>query len=172
MDNQMKSIQPSDGARRSIRRRFGTRDEIKLALLPTAVVLLVFILVEELSNQRLLFASLASSAFLIYLDPEHGTNRVRTLVISQMLAAGIGLGLYLLFGPHYYTAAVSMILTIFLMVLLDAMHPPSVATALSFAFNAGNESNILLFGLAVVITAILVGLAKAMVWLIAKQKWT
>ncbi|MEC4818085.1 MAG: hypothetical protein SAK29_33165 [Scytonema sp. PMC 1069.18] len=46
--------------------------------------------VEVLSRQRLLFASLASSAFLIYLDPQHGSNTVRTLVLSQMMAASIG----------------------------------------------------------------------------------
>ncbi|MFD2784499.1 hypothetical protein [Hymenobacter rubripertinctus] len=51
-------------------------------LLPTLTVLVMLWLLELLSNQRRLFASLASSAFLIYLDPAHYTNSTRTLVIS------------------------------------------------------------------------------------------
>lgn len=165
----MESLKPSGIAGRSIRRRFTLADELKLALLPTGIVLLVFIFVEVLSNQRLLFASLASSAFLIYLDPEHGTNRIRTLILSQMLAAGLGLIIYTLMGPHYYAAAIGMVSTIFLMIVLDAMHPPAVATALSFSFRAGDETNLMLFGLSVVITAILVLLARAMLWFIGKK---
>lgn len=60
--------------------------------------------------------------------------------------------------------------TIILMILADAMHPPAVATALSFAFRGENEDNLLLFGLAVLITSILVLLSRAMVWLMAKKK--
>ena len=169
MENDMESLKPIEGAGRSLRKRFTLADELKLALLPTAIVLLVFIFVEVLSHQRLLFASLASSAFLIYLDPEHGTNRIRTLVLSQMLAAGLGLIIYTFMGPHYYAAAIGMVSTIFLMIVFDAMHPPAVATALSFSFRAGDESNLVLFGLSVLITAVLVLLARAMVWLIGRK---
>ena len=42
-------------------------------------------LVEALSEQRLLFASLASSAFLIYLDPQHA--RTPCAAMSSALAA-------------------------------------------------------------------------------------
>jgi hypothetical protein len=73
--NDRDSLQPGTAARRSLRQRLRLRDELLLAFVPTATVLIVFAAVEALSNQRLLFASLASSAFLIYLDPEHGTNR-------------------------------------------------------------------------------------------------
>jgi hypothetical protein len=69
-------------------RRMRLKDELLLALLPTAAVLLTLALVESLGGQHLLCATLASSAFLIYLDPEHETNAVRTLVLSQMMAAG------------------------------------------------------------------------------------
>ena len=71
-------------------RRLRLKDELFLALLPTATVLLTLGLVEKLGRQHLLCAALASSAFLIYLDPEHQTNAVRTLVLSQTLAACIG----------------------------------------------------------------------------------
>jgi len=47
-------------------------------------VLLVLTLVEALSNQRLLFESLTSSAFLIYLNPEHAVNSIRTLLLAPL----------------------------------------------------------------------------------------
>lgn len=46
------------------------------------------------------------------------------------------------------------------------MHPPAVATSLSFALKAGNENNLILFGLAVGITAVLVGLEHFALWLL------
>ena len=72
------------------RRRMSVWDELLLALLPTATVLLMIALIESLGRHHLLCASLASSALLIYLDPEHQTNAVRTLILSQMTAAGVG----------------------------------------------------------------------------------
>lgn len=121
-----------------------------LPLLPTLTVLSVPGLVEVLSRQRLLFASLASSAFLICLDPQPGTNHIRTLAVSQMLAASVGLCLFLLLGPGYLSGGLAMVITIAAMILLDAMHPPAVSTSLAFAFRAGDESSLVLFGLAVV----------------------
>ena len=93
----------------TIRRRFGAREELILALLPTMIVLLVFGLVQAWSKQQLLFASLASSAFLIYLDPKHATNSTRTLVISQILSALIGLSAFYVFGAGYLSAASAMV---------------------------------------------------------------
>ena len=54
-------------------RRLRLREELLLAVLPTATVLLTLAVVEKLGRQHLLCAALASSAFLIYLDPEHET---------------------------------------------------------------------------------------------------
>jgi CBS-domain-containing membrane protein len=158
------SLEPSAIALRRARQRLTVRGELALAALPTAMVLAVLALVEALTEQRLLFASLASSAFLIYLDPEHGTNRVRALLVSQLLAAGLGWGAYLVLGAGYGGAALALVLTILAMVLLDVVHPPAVATAMSFAFRAGDASNIALFSLALGITAVLVGLQRAAVW--------
>jgi CBS-domain-containing membrane protein len=138
-----------------------------LALVPTVIILAVLGLVEVLSRQRLLFASLASSAFLIYLDPHHGTNTVRTLLISQLLAATLGWLGYLWLGPGYLSGGLAMLLTIILLIVLDAVHPPAVSTALSFAFRAGDESSLVLFGLALGITATLVALERAALWLLA-----
>ncbi|MBD2199566.1 MULTISPECIES: HPP family protein [Calothrix] len=168
MKSHRSSLKPLEGANRSLRRRLNWKGELALATAPTIVILSVFALVEVLTRQRLLFASLASSAFLIYLDPQHGTNTVRTLVISQMMAAGIGFATYMLLGSGYLSGGSAMIITIVLMILLDVMHPPAVATSLSFALKAGNENNLVLFGLAVGITTVLVGLERFALWLLAK----
>ena len=156
-----------EGAKRSLRRRLNLQGEFILALMPTITVLGVFALVEVFTRQHLLFASLASSAFLIYLDPQHGTNTVRTLVISQMMAASTGFVTYLAFGPGYLSGGSAMVATIVLMILLDAVHPPAVSTSLSFALRAGKEHNLVLFGLAVGITAMLVVIERLTLWLLA-----
>ena len=161
----LKSVQPGN---RSLRRRLTLKGEFALALMPTLVVLSVLALVEVLSRQRLLFASLASSAFLIYLDPQHGTNTVRSLISSQMLAATIGLLTYLVFGPGYLSGGSAMVITITLMILFDVVHPPAVSTSLSFGLRASNESNLVLFGLAVSITATLVLLERIALWVLAR----
>jgi CBS-domain-containing membrane protein len=170
MSANLESLEPVPGADRSVRRRLALRHELVLALLPTVVVLLVLLFVEMLSEQRLLFASLASSAFLIYLDPEHGTNRVRTLVLSQALAATIGFAAHYALGAGYASGGTAMVATIFLMIVLDAVHPPAVATSLAFAFRAGDEGNLLIFAMALGITATLVALERTAVWMMARMQ--
>ncbi|HEV2147974.1 MAG TPA: HPP family protein [Longimicrobiaceae bacterium] len=168
MTNEMASLEPSGRASRKLRRRLTLKGELMLALLPTLTVLAVLGFVEVLSEQRLLFASLASSAFLIYLDPQHGTNSVRTLTVSQLMAAGIGWTAYVVIGSGYLGAGGAMVATIFLMILLDVVHPPAVATAMSFALRAGGVSNLVLFGMSVGITAMLVITERVAVWLLAR----
>lgn len=118
--------------------------------------------------QRLLFASLASSAFLIYLDPLHATNSLRTLTTSHLGAAGLGLGTYMLFGPGYLSGALAMVATIGLMIGFDLVHPPAISTALAFALRSGADTNLTLFALAVAITAWLVILERLAVRLLAR----
>lgn len=161
-----RSIAPIQGGNRPARRKLSLKGELALATAPTLTVLGVLALVEALSKQRLLFASLASSAFLIYLDPQHGTNTVRTLITAQMMAATIGLIAYLIFGSGYLSAGIAMVITIALMILLDVMHPPAVSTSLGFALRAGNQNNLALFGLAVGITAMLVILERFALWVV------
>ena len=170
MSQERESLKPIQGAERSLRRRLDLRGELALALLPTLTILGVLGLVETFSRQRLLFASLASSAFLIYLDPQHGTNSARTLILAQMTAALVGFLAFTALGPGYTAAAVAMVATIVIMILLDAVHPPGVATALSFAFRAGPESNLVLFSLAVGMIAVLLLLERASLWLLARHE--
>jgi CBS-domain-containing membrane protein len=162
------SLEPGDGPTRRARRRLGLGGEFLLALLPTLTVLAVLGLVEAVSRQRLLFASLASSAFLIYLDPRHGTNQVRTLAVAQGGAALLGWATFALLGPGYLAAGAAVVATITLMILLDAVHPPAVSTALGFAFRAGDESNLAVFALALAILAALVLLERAALWLLER----
>jgi len=168
MNQKRSSLKPVEVTKRSLRRRLNLQGEFILALMPTITVLGVFGLVEVFTQQHLLFASLASSAFLIYLDPQHGTNSVRTLVLSQMMAATIGLVTYLILGPSYLSGGSAMVATIVLMIVLDSVHPPAVATSLSFALRAGKENNLVLFGLAVGITAILVVIERLTLWLLTR----
>ncbi len=147
---------PVGDAPHEARRRLGIGGELALAALPTATVLLVLAFVEVLARQRLLFASLASSAFLIYLDPTHPANSVRTLFIAQGAAAVCGWALVAALGPGYAAAACAMVVTIGVMIAADAVHPPAASTALSFALGAGQTRAVVLFALALGITASLV----------------
>lgn len=170
MAERMESLEPGSGRLRAARQRLSVPGELLLALLPTLAVLAVLALVEALTSQRLLFASLASSAFLIYLDPQHGMNSIRTLLISQLLAAGIGSAGLLIFGPGYAVAGTAMVLLMVLMIALDAMHPPAVASVLGFALRAKDVDNLLIFLLALGVTAALVVLQRATTWLLARMQ--
>lgn len=88
-----------------MRDRYNLKKEITLAIMPAVTVIGVLILLKEFSKQQLLFSSLASSAFLIYLDPKHLTNSIRTLAIAQTSAAIIGYLTLLVAGPGYLGAS-------------------------------------------------------------------
>ncbi len=62
-----------------------------------------------------------------------------------------------------------MIVTILFMILLDVVHPPAVSTSLIFAFRAGDETNLVLFALAVGVTAALILLERSLLWLLARH---
>jgi len=153
-------------------RRLRLKEELLLALLPTATVLLTLALVEKIGGQHLFCAALASSAFLIYLDPEHETNAVRTLVLSQAAAAGVGTAAWWILGSGYASAGIAMSAAILLMIFFNAVHPPAVTTSLAFSLRPDNNSSLALFGLAVAITAALVLLQRAVVRLVACRQAT
>lgn len=151
------------------RPRLGWQREVLLALLPTLTVLGLLWLLKLLSNQQLLFASLASSCFLIYLDPGHPANSARTLVVSQLGAAVLGYGLHAWLGPGYLSAALALVSVIGLMITTDTMHPPAVATALNFAFRAGSgEGSLVLFGLAVGLVLVLLAVQRGSAYLLRR----
>jgi hypothetical protein len=57
---------------------------------------------------------LASSAFLIYLDPEHGINKVITLIAAHIGSAILGMLSFILLGSGYFSAGLAMVLAIVL----------------------------------------------------------
>lgn len=139
-------------------------NEIALALPPTVVVLVAFFGTQMLTAHPILFASLASSAFLIYHEPRHRMNRLRVMVAAQFLAAAIGTGASLLFGSGYVAGAVSMVLTITLLILLHIVHPPAVSTSLGFALLGPGYGALEAFLLAVAIVATLAVLQVIAIW--------
>lgn len=168
MTQKRESLKPIKGAERPPRRKLNFKDELVLAMLPTVTILIVLGLVEVLSRQRLLFGSLAASAFLIYMDPEHSTNTVRTLIIAHILAAIAGLAGYLIFGAGYLAGGSAMVATVLAMLLLDAVHPPAIASSLTFAFRADAEKTVILFGLALGLIVILVLMERVTLRLLAR----
>jgi len=146
-------------------RRYDLQTDILLAVMPAAIIITVLILLDNFGRQAILFSSLASSAFLIYLDPKHPTNTVRTLLIAQLSASLIGYLTFLIMGAGYISAAISMIIAINVMLLSKAMHPPAVSTALMFVFLHAKPNILLMFFFAVVLLAMLLGLQRASLWL-------
>ncbi len=154
--------------RTALRRRLTLKDELLLASLPTVIVLCVLWLVQSIGGKEVLFASLASSAFLIYLDPEHVANRVRTLILAQTSAACIGFFCSVFIGNELGAAAAAMVFTIFVMILLNAVHPPAAGTSLIFVFRAEAESSLFLFIVAVLFTVLLIGIERFTLWMILR----
>lgn len=144
------------------------RARVLLAVMPVLLVMAMLFLLERFGRERILFSSLAASAFLIYLDPRHPTNSVRTLVIAQSSAAIIGYLVYVLIGTGYWAAAISMVIEVILMILCKAMHPPAVATALVFAFQETKPNALLLFLLSLLLLVFLIGLQRTSIWLIKR----
>lgn len=169
MDDRREGSEPARlGGGHRPSRRLAIKDELLLALLPTGTVLVVLLLLDVVGDRRVLFASLASSAFLIYLDPHHQTNTARALLVSHVVGAGAGLITFLLLGHGYPAAGAAMIATIVLMVLLDVVHPPAVSTSLTFALRSGAERDLALFALALAMVVALVALQRIVVWLLVR----
>lgn len=151
-------------------RRYDLQTDILLAILPTIIMIAVLMLLNTFGKQEIIFSSLASSAFLIYLDPKHPTNTIRTLLIAQLSASLIGYLVYFVVGAGYTSAAISMVFSIAVMLLAKAMHPPAVSTALVFAFQHTKPHTLMMFVLAVSLLAILIVLQRASLWLIKRSE--
>ena len=153
-----------------LRRRLSLKSELTLAALPTVTVVVMLLITDQFDTRHLLllFTALASSAFLIYLDPLHAMNNVRTLISSHTGAAGFGVAAWWLFGHSYPAAVVAMLVTIFFMIVFDVMHPPAASAALLFARSPDSQHQLIFFVLAVVIVALLVLPQRSGVWLFAR----
>jgi CBS-domain-containing membrane protein len=146
------------------RRRGGVLGEFGLAVPPTITVMAVVLLIQGVAGQRLLFASLASSAFLIYYEPLHRMNSIGTMVIAQVTGCLFGIAAGATIGPGLYAGAVAMALTITALIAFDLVHPPAISTALAFAFVTTRERTVLLFVVSLVMLGVLVLLQRIAVW--------
>ncbi len=151
-------------------RRGGLKGELVLAALPTLTVMGVFLLVEVFTQQTFLFASLASSAFLIYQDPGNGMNQVKTLVPAHVVAAVVGFGTFFLFGEGYLSGTVSMSLTIALLVTFGIVHPPAISSSLAFAFRAHQENAVWIFLMALAMVTVLFVIARVTAVLVRRYE--
>lgn len=147
-------------------RRGGVVGEFLLALPATLTVLGALGLVEALRHERILFASLASSAFLIYRDPTHPMNGIRVMAGAHLCGVGLGTAAALLIGPGYGAGAAAMCATIAVLVLLNVVHPPAIATALGFAFYPQQHHAAGLFLVALAMLVALVVLELAATWMV------
>ena len=138
------------------RRRGGLRGELLLVIPPTVTVLVALGMVTAFQRQPVLFASLASSAFLIYLDPRHPMNNARIVASAHLFGVACGILAALILGAGLFAGGVAMAATIFLLVLLDVVHPPAIATALGFAFFQQEDQAVVFFLLALAMLIALV----------------
>jgi CBS-domain-containing membrane protein len=150
------------------RRRGGLRGELLLAVLPTLTVFLALALVDAFRAQRILFASLATSAFLIYLDPRHPVNRIRIVASAHLIGVGLGVAASLVLGAGYLAGGVAMAATILLLITLDILHPPAISTALGFAFFRQQDRAAIFFLLALLMLMLLVLLQFSVLWLLGR----
>lgn len=148
------------------KQRYNVKTEFLLALFPTVIVISILYFVKTFTREPVLFSSLAASSFLIYLDPTHQANSIRSLIISQITAAIAGYGAYVLFGAGYSAAVCAMAITVAVMVFTHAMHPPAVASSLLFAFKYTKFNIVLLFLLTMSILVVLILLQRSSVWVI------
>jgi CBS-domain-containing membrane protein len=151
-------------------RRGGLRGELLLAIPPTVVVLLAVLLLETLRHERILFASLAASAFLIYRDPAHPMNGVRVMVMAHSVAVIIGVACGALLGPGYDAAALAMVVTFLVLIVFHIVHPPAVSTALGFAFFARPFEAVGLFVVALGMIAVLIVLQRTALWMLRRRQ--
>lgn len=167
-DDSQESLRPVRGETRPARDRLDLRGELALAFFPTITILTVLWMLEMLADQRVLFGALASSAFLIYLDPLHGTNTMRSLAISHIAAALAGMATGWILGHGYVASAVAMVVTILVMILADVVHPPAIGTSLTFAYRSGATSNATLFLLALGMVLLLAILQRVVQYLLSR----
>lgn len=106
-------------------------------LLATLVIFIV-ILFLKIQQQAVIVASIGSTAFIVFAMPKAVTAQARNVIGGHLL--GIACGSLCLLIPHQSSLLVSAMvysfavgLSIFLMVILDAEHPPASGTALGVA---------------------------------------
>ncbi len=150
------------------KRHLGWKGELVLLIPPVVVILAVLGFLDVVTRQRVLYASLAASALTIYQAPTHRSNGPRRVLAAHLTGIVAGLASDAMLAHTYLAAGTAMVATIALMVSLDYLHPPAVGTSLTFAFRTAEERTLDLFLMALGVTAALVVLERAMLWLLPR----
>ncbi len=79
----------------------------------------------------LLLASLGSTAVTLFALPKAPAARPYNAIVGQISAAIVGWGTQYLLGSEWYACAIAVTLALVVMVLLNCVHPPGGATALT-----------------------------------------
>ncbi|AMK14411.1 HPP family protein [methanogenic archaeon mixed culture ISO4-G1] len=79
----------------------------------------------------LLVASLGSTAVTLFALPKAPAARPRSAILGQFVSAVCGWVIQYLLGSTWYACAAAVALSLIVMVLLDCVHPPGGATALT-----------------------------------------
>ena len=93
-----------------------------------AIAIICYIALE--CGEPLFMASIGASAVIIFAMPKSPAARVQNVIGGHIVSGIVGLSLAILVGSFWYTAAAAVAISIFLMVILDIVHPPGGATAL------------------------------------------
>ncbi len=115
-----------------------------LAALSAFIILLVF----DAMTNAVIIAALGSSAFIVFAMPEAQVSRPRFMIGGYVVGIAVGclchhLSLWSLMtwtsfiheSPHVVFGAMSIGLSIFLMVITDTEHPPAAGLALGLIVN-------------------------------------
>ena len=79
----------------------------------------------------LLIASLGSTAVTLFGLPKAPAAKPKAAIVGQISSAIAGWGTQYLLGSEWYACAIAVTLSLVVMVLLDCVHPPGGATALT-----------------------------------------
>lgn len=126
------------------------------SMLATAVVFIVLLLLSI--KHAVIIASIGATAFIVFAMPKMITAQTRNVIGGHTI--GLILGSLCALIPHYtivltalaYSSAVGI--SIFLMVVLDAEHPPAAGTALGFAITGFSVNAALALAISVIILCI------------------
>jgi CBS-domain-containing membrane protein len=135
-----------------------------LATMTVTIVLLIL----DATLQTAIIASIGASVFIVFTAPNAFSAKPRALIGGYLIGSAAGISCSLLadiIGPRDSTewntvliamGAVSVGISIFIMVITDSEHPPAAGLALAFVLNTWNSKTVAV----VIIAPILLSLIR------------
>ena len=103
------------------------------SLLATAAL---FILVLILGKDRMfLISAIGATTFIVFAMPKTDSAKAKNVIGSHLVGVASGTIFYFVSLPYFVEWPLAVGITIFLMVVLDVVHPPAAGTALAVAIN-------------------------------------